>query len=60
MAACTFPPTIQCCRKRPFAAFAGMSYGSVAKTVLMPYVGDDLDAATLEDMIAAAYRRLPP
>ncbi len=37
------------------AGFAGRSYGDVAKAVLLPFVGDDLDEATLERMIAAAY-----
>ncbi len=37
------------------AGFAGKSYGDVAKAVLLPFVGTDLDEATLEGMIAAAY-----
>jgi threonine synthase len=37
------------------AGFAGQSYGTVAKAVLTPFVGVDLDAATLEGMIADAY-----
>jgi threonine synthase len=37
------------------AAFAGKSYGDVAKAVLTPFVGADLDEATLEGMIEAAY-----
>jgi len=45
-------PTIS---HRAIAGFAGRPYGEVARDVLMPFVGDDLDAATLEGMIAAAY-----
>ena len=37
------------------AGFAGRPYGEVAKAVLMPFVGDDLDAATLSRMIDEAY-----
>lgn len=37
------------------ASFAGMPYGAVAKHVLLPFVGDDLDPATLDGMIEAAY-----
>ena len=38
------------------AGFAGKPYGSVAEAVLMPFVGDDLDAATLRGMIEVAYK----
>ena len=37
------------------AGFAGKPYGEVAQAVLTPFVGDDLDAATLAGMIEAAY-----
>ena len=37
------------------AGFAGRSYGDVARAVLLPFVGVDLDEATLEGMIEAAY-----
>ena len=37
------------------AGFAGKPYGEVARTVLLPYIGDDLDATTLERMIEDAY-----
>ena len=37
------------------AGFAGQSYGDVAKAVLMPFVGDDFDEATLGGMIDTAY-----
>ena len=37
------------------AGFAGMPYGQVAQAVLTPFVGDELDAATLSRMIEAAY-----
>jgi threonine synthase len=37
------------------ASFAGMAYGDVAKQVLLPFVGDDFDAETLERMIETAY-----
>ncbi len=41
--------------RETIAGFAGRSYGDVAKAVLLPFVGDDLDEATLERMIAVAY-----
>ena len=37
------------------AGFAGKPYGDVARAVLMPFVGDDLDEVTLAGMIEAAY-----
>lgn len=37
------------------AGFAGKSYAEVAKAVLLPFVGEGLDAATLDHMITAAY-----
>ena len=37
------------------ASFAGKPYGEVAKQVLLPFVGEDLDEATLEAMITEAY-----
>ena len=41
--------------RETIASFAGLSYGAVAKAVLLPFVGSDLDDATLDGMIAAAY-----
>ncbi|MGD0632674.1 MAG: threonine synthase [Beijerinckiaceae bacterium] len=41
--------------RETIAGFAGKSYGEVAKAVLLPFVGTDLDEATLEGMIEAAY-----
>ena len=38
------------------AAFAGQPYAEVAKAVLMPFVGGDLDEATLAGMIAAGLK----
>ena len=37
------------------AGFAGQPYHAVAKAVLQPFVGTDLDGATLDGMIRAAY-----
>jgi threonine synthase len=37
------------------AGFAGKSYGEVARAVLMPFVGADLDEPTLAGMIETAY-----
>lgn len=37
------------------AGFAGQPYGAVAEAVLFPFVGPDLDRATLRSMIAEAY-----
>lgn len=37
------------------ASFAGRPYGEVARRVLTPFVGEDLDAATLAGMIEASY-----
>ena len=41
--------------RETIAGFAGKSYGEVAKAVLLPFVGTDLDEASLEGMISAAY-----
>lgn len=37
------------------SSFAGRPYGDVVKAVLMPFLGGDLDEATLSDMIETAY-----
>jgi threonine synthase len=37
------------------AGFAGRSYTDVAKAVIAPYLGDDIDARSLAGMLAAAY-----
>ena len=37
------------------AGFAGKPYAEVAKAVLLPFIGDDLDATTLGAMIDQAY-----
>ena len=41
--------------RETIAGFAGRPYGEIAREILMPYVGQDLDATTLERMISAAY-----
>jgi threonine synthase len=41
--------------RETLAGFAGKSYGEVAKAVLLPFVGSDLDETALEGMIEAAY-----
>ena len=49
------PETYPTLAQETIAGFAGQSYGSVAEAVLTPFLGGDLDAATLKGMIAAAY-----
>ena len=41
--------------RETIAGFAGKPYGEVARSVLMPFVGNDLDEATLSRMIETAY-----
>ena len=41
--------------RETIAGFAGKPYGEVARKIVMPFVGEDFEAATLERMIAAAY-----
>ena len=41
--------------RETIASFAGKPYGEVAKAVLMPFVGEDLDEPTLSRMIDDAY-----
>ena len=41
--------------RETIAGFAGKPYGEVAREIVMPFVGEDFEAATLERMIAAAY-----
>ena len=49
------PQTYPTLSRETIAGFAGKPYGEVAKAVLTPFVGDDLDAPTLERMIEDAY-----
>ena len=49
------PETYPTLSHEAIAGFAGQSYGTVAQAVLAPFIGDDLDAATLNGMISAAY-----
>ncbi len=49
------PQTYPCLSRETIAGFAGRPYVEVAKTVLTPFVGDDLDDATLSRMIEDAY-----
>ncbi len=49
------PETYPTLSRETIAGFAGQSYGAVAEAVLAPFIGDDLDQATLRGMIAAAY-----
>ena len=49
------PQTYPCFSHEMIAGFAGRSYGEVAKAVLMPFVGDDFDEATLSRMVDEAY-----
>ncbi len=41
--------------RNTIAGFAGQPYAAVAEAVLSPFVGDDIEPATLKDMIATAY-----
>ena len=49
------PQTYPRLSRETIAGFAGKPYGEVAKAVLLPFVGDDLDEATLSHMIEEAY-----
>ncbi len=49
------PQTYPTFSRETIAGFAGRTYAEVARAVLLPYVGDDLDAAGLDRMIEAAY-----
>ncbi len=49
------PQTYPSLSSEEIASFAGKPYAEVAKRVLLPFVGDDLDAGTLDGMLEAAY-----